>query len=274
MSFPKLEIAPAPKRTPTTSRRRRTLRKTRTFHARLLGALTADSLSEFGTASDGSIRPVWFAFFCTVGAAKPFTANLRAGRPAKLDRGDRYQIPRSSSHRWTTHVVPGGVVTVAYLPELFHLQPAVPFTDDPRFIVAPERRWVERQAEALASEFGPDAPDAARAALFAGYLDRRTPLPLLRDLRFHLQLYRAALEEPWARRLSEDSPPEYVGFRRCGLEAPVVCAVDLATLSEFLTAQTAEFHRRHLRPARPLTPRELDRGLPTSPRQLGLDLGL
>jgi hypothetical protein len=234
--------------------------------------MTADPLWDFGTASDGALRPVWFAFFSTIGAAKPFTANLRAGRPARIEHGDRYQIPKSSSHRWSTQTVPGGIVTVAYLPELFHLQPAVPFTDDPCFVVAPERRWVDRQAKILSQEFGSDAPDVARAALFAAYLDRRTPLPLLRDLRFHLQLYRAALEEPWVRRPSKHTSSECVGLQRCGLDAPVVCAVKLATLSAFLTEQTAEFYRRHLQPTRASSLQDLDLDSAAPPRQLGLDL--
>jgi hypothetical protein len=41
--------------------------------------------------------------------------------------------------------VPGGVVTVAYLPELFHLEPARPDEDPVRFVLAPDERWLEAQ---------------------------------------------------------------------------------------------------------------------------------
>jgi hypothetical protein len=236
MLYPQLTIEPPAARTTG---------KGRTFRALLLGYLTADGLWEVGAAAGGAVRPVWLAVFGTVGEAKPFVANLRAGRAARIERGGTLQIPKSSGHRWVTQAVPGGVVTVAYLAGLFHLEPPAPFTEDVRFVMAPARRWVDREAEALGAEFGADARDAARAALFAAYLDRRTPLPLLRDLRFHLQLFQAALEEPWAVEAGDPTAGTSRGLVTCGLDAPVVCSVDQATLGEFLTAQTAAFHRLH-----------------------------
>jgi hypothetical protein len=56
----------------------------------------------------------------------------------------------------------------------------------------------------------------------------RHPLPLLRDLAFHLQLYRAALEEPWVVDL-EDRAAE-LGLVTCGLDTPVVCSADRGNL--------------------------------------------
>jgi len=249
--------------------------KSRSFRARLLGYFTADRLWEFGTTGGGAQRPVWLAVFGTVGEAKPFVANLRAGRAARIERGGALQIPKSSGHRWVTQAAPGGVVTVAYLAELFHLEPPVPFTEDVRFVMAPARRWVDREAEALRGEFGADARDATRAALFAAYLDRRTPLPLLRDLRFHLQLFQAALEEPWAGAAEDGAAGAERGLVTCGLDAPVVCSVDQATLGEFLTAQTAAFHRLHA-PAAAAGRRYPVNGLARAiePVQLALDLGL
>lgn len=246
-------------------------KKSRTFKARLLGYLTADSLWEFG-ANGSALRPVWLAYFNTVGESKPFTANLRAGRAARIEEGQAIQLPKSSGHRWTTQVVPGGLVTVAYLPELFHLEPPVPFADDARFVMAPSRSWVDRQAELLEPDFGADARDAARAALFGAYLDRRTPLPLLRDLAFHLQLYRVAVEEPWITEAADQV--EELGLTACGLDAPFVCSVDLDTLREFLTRETSRFHRlnpRALSPARRSPDLDLEGG--AEPLQLALDLG-
>ncbi len=248
--------------------------KSRTFQARLLGYLTADRLWEFGTTGGSTQRPVWLAVFGTVGEAKPFVANLRAGRAARIERGGGLQIPKSSGHRWVNQAVSGGVVTVAYLAELFHLEPPVPFTEDVRFVMAPARRWVDREADTLGAEFGADARDTARAALFAAYLDRRTPLPLLRDLRFHLQLFHAALEEPWAVETGEPTAGATRGIGTCGLDASVVCSVDQAALGEFLTAQTAAFHRLHAPAA--TGPRYAVDGLARAidPVQLALDLGL
>jgi hypothetical protein len=239
MRFPKLTIEVTVSKE---TRRRR--RKTRTFSARLLGCLTADGLWELGAGGGEVRRPVWLAYFATVGAAKPFTANLRAGRRAAIGGGERLEVPRSSEHRWTTRAVPGGVVTVTYLPELFHLEPPVPFTDDVRFVMAPARRWVDAQALELAPDVGEDARDVARAALFAAYVDRRTPLPLLRDLRFQLQLYRAALEEPWvADPLRGSAPP--CDLDACRLDPPLACGVGRERFAAFLTEQTERFHREH-----------------------------
>ncbi|MCP4059225.1 MAG: hypothetical protein GY738_18360 [Pseudoalteromonas sp.] len=52
----------------------------------------------------------------------------------------------------------------------------------------PPRVWLESQTDALTPEFGDDAIGVARGALFAVVLDRRPPLLLVNDLRFHVQL--------------------------------------------------------------------------------------
>ncbi len=264
MHFPWLTIAP---------RSRRRLAKTRTFRARLLGYLAADHVWELASTRNGTERPVWLAYFSTVGEAKPFTANLRAGRRATVERGASIEIPRSALHRWTTQAVPGGVVTIAYLPGLFHLEPRVPFAEDVGFVMAPARRWVDEQARRLGGEHGADAREAVRAALFAAYLDRRTPLPLLRDLRFHLDLYRAALEEPWTRDLG-GVPGGGLGSGSAGLDCAIACSVDLPTLAGFLTERTSRFHREHVGTVRrgavyPV----LDLAAAGPPVQLCLDLG-
>lgn len=265
MVFPHFTIEP-----PTPRRRL----KGRTFRARLFGYLTADGLWEFGGTGAGVLRPVWLAYFATVGEARPFTANLRAGRPARIEHSGSLQIPKSSGHRWRSQPVPGGVVTIAYLPGLFHLEPPVPFTGRIGFVMAPARRWVEREAPALAAEFGDEARDAARAALFAAYLDRRTPLPLLRDLRFHLRLYRAALDEPWVADLEDAGVDERFGLASCGLDGGLVCSVGLEELAGFVTAQTAEYHRLEVRSGHAgRTLPSVDLRAAVEPAQLALDLG-
>jgi hypothetical protein len=135
-------------------------------------------------------------------------------------------------------------VTVAYLPELFHLEPAGPVAGHVRFVFAPPRWWVAEQAEDLALEFGEAAPDVARAALFCAYLDRRTPLPLIHDLRFHLQVYRTALATGWIYPLSTDRGAVLRGrgAEAAGLDAPLACSVDQDDLADFLIQQTALYH--------------------------------
>jgi hypothetical protein len=222
----------------TTPSRRRSF-KSRTFSVQLLGFFTADSL--WDPPGDGSAeRPVWIAYFGSDSESQPFTANLRGGRRARA-AGDVVELPKRGRHRWVTQKVPNGLVTVAYLPELFHLEPRDPFPDEARFVFAPPSWWIEEQAVLLAEEFGEDARDTARAALFCAYLDRRTLLPLIHDLRFHLQVYRAALEEAWIHPLSDSRVEVLRGpaAEAFGLDAPLACRVGQPTLSAFLIAQTS-----------------------------------
>jgi hypothetical protein len=218
MGFPALTIETAPKKDGSA--------KTRTFSVHLLGFLTADAL--WASGGEGSAeRPVWLSYFGTESETQPFTANLRGGRKARAD-GDVLELGRRL-YRWSPpQRVPHGVVTVAYLPELFHLEPAGPVDDHVRFVFAPPRWWVVEQAEDLALEFGEAAPDVARAALFCAYLDRRTPLPLIHDLRFHLQVYLAALATGWIYPLStgRGAVLRGRGAEAAGLDAPLACSVE------------------------------------------------
>jgi hypothetical protein len=125
----------------------------------------------------------------------------------------------------------------------------VPAAEEVRFVFAPPAWWVADQAEALEPEFGEDALEAARAALFCAYLDRRTPLPLVHDLRFHRQLYRAALAADWTHEASEWSEAVLRGrgAEACGLTAPVAVSVGSDELSEFLIEQTSLYHQEEVR---------------------------
>jgi hypothetical protein len=236
-------------------------KKTRVFTARLLGFLTANRLWEAPT-SGSALRPAWIATFATEGEAQPFTTNFRAGRKATDSHGRAFQIAQKAAYRWQTQKVPGGAVTVAYLPELFHLEPARPDESPVRFVLAPPVRWLEEQAVRLESDFGEEAEDAARAALFAAYLDRRTALPVIRDLRFHLQLYRAALDE---QKLSDDRHVlRGTGLQSCGLATPQAFLALQNGVKDFLVDQTARWrqeqaHRRvlDLEPPEPPTTDQL-----------------
>ncbi len=233
-----LRIAAEPKQgAPTT--------KTRTFSAHLLAILTADAFWDSGGTGKAE-RPVWLAFFATESESQPFAANLRAGRKA-VSPDLSIELPRRV-HRWSTQKVPGGLVTVAYLPDLFHIEPVTSFAEAVRFVFAPPRWWITEQAADLAGELGEDAPDAARAALFCAYLDRRTALPLVHDLRFHLQVYRAALTSGWAYPLANGRGGVFRGrgAEALGLDAPVACSVGQEELSAFLIEQTSLYHRKEI----------------------------
>jgi hypothetical protein len=215
--------------------------KGRSFSVHLLGYLTADALWTPG--GDGSAdRPVWLAYFGTERESHPLTANLRAGRRARTEE-TILELPRRA-YRWTSQKVPNGLVTVAYLPELFHLEPAGLLGQEVRFVFAPPRWWITREAADLAGEFGDDAPEAARAALFCAFLDRRTSLPLIHDLRFHLQVYQAALTTSWVHGLSERRGEVLRGrgAEAAGLDAPVALSVGQRELSDFLIDQTSLYH--------------------------------
>jgi hypothetical protein len=244
MAFPLLTIRTEAKKSPTA--------KSRSFSVNLLGFLTADALREAVPDSGKPLRPVWIAYGASERESHPFTANLRGGRKAAT-QNDAFEIPKRSGFRWTAQKVPGGLITVAYLPELFHLEPVVPPDGHVRFVFAPPRWWIAEQAEDLAADFGDDAPDAARAALFCAYLDRRTPLPLVHDLRFHLRVYRAALEAPWTHRMPEERwQGGEAGFlgrgaEALGLDAPSACSIEEPELADFLVRQTSLYHKEEIR---------------------------
>lgn len=253
--------------------------KSRRFQATLLTYLTADKLWTLGQAGR-ALRPVWITYAATHEMSRAFTANLRGGRKAKARRdGDEVlELPKSAPHRWLTQRLEGGAtVTTAYLGELFELDPGEP-VERIAFVLMPPRRWLERQAELLEPEFRAAALDAARAALFAAFLDRRSPLPLVHDLRFQLQLYRAALEAPWTQ---EPRPHRYgegdlwaASPAACGLDEPRLFDVSHREFEDFLKAQTAQYFHKEIargthrfRPDRRLLPYPQ-----RPPRQLRLDL--
>lgn len=217
-------------------------KKTRTFSVRLLGYLKANSLWDCGLGDE--VRPAWIAYLGTESESQAFTSNFRGGRKAET-QSQTFKLPRSAPHRWTTQKVAGGVITTAYLPELFHLEPAFPAPERVRFIFAPPRWWLDRQEQSLQASYAKQAREVARAALFAAYLDRRTPLPVLGELDFHLQLYRAALETDWVQEPS-GSPHSIrclyaVGAQQCGFEQPLAVSARQKTVTDFLIAQTSSF---------------------------------
>lgn len=184
--------------------------------------------------SDGAgyheIRPALVAYCGTHEEARAFTANFRNGRPATLD--DSYKtlkLPKSSGHRWIhQRFDQHTTITIAYRAELFDLDPGASATGEIKFVFMPPDWWVNQQGQKLSEEFGTDAFQAAEAALFAAYLDRRTPYPLLNDLRFSLRLYRAALEEPWFRQAN-------ASLSGLSVRSPRICKLSASTLETFLS---------------------------------------
>jgi hypothetical protein len=109
--------------------------KTRVFSVRLLGYLAGDGLWD-ANRSGNVVRPIWLAYLGTDQETQPFTANFRASRKALTSGNKAFEIQKKAPYRWRTQKVPGAVVTVAYLPELFDLEPASPFNDEIYFVLA------------------------------------------------------------------------------------------------------------------------------------------
>ncbi len=279
MDFPTLTITQKPRSNGRASRRRSV--KSRSFQATLLMYLTADRLWALGQAGQ-AMRPVWISYAAPHEMGRAFTANLRGGHKAKVTGGGDVimELPKSAPHRWLSQRTDGGAtLTTAYLSGLFDLDPGEP-KERIAFVFMPPRRWLERQAQDLEPEFRDAAADVARAALFAAFLDRRSPLPLVHDLRFQLQLYRAALETPWtqgARTLRHGEGDLWaVSAAACGLDGPRLVDVSHQDFEAFLKAQTADYfakeiaHGTHrVRPDRWLLPYP-----ERAPRQLRLDLAV
>ena len=191
-------------------------------------------------ASNGTRRPVLLAYAATPSAVRAFTANLRCGECAATSR-DRIELLRSHGYRYQlTTPASGQALALAYLPDLFHLQPGAQGEDRLRFISAPPAWWLDRQEHLLVGEFGSLARDHARAMAFVARLDARSPLPISNDPSFHFDLYQRALDEEWVATDDDVTVLSATGVERLGLDPPVLCDVSQDEFAEFLASATAE----------------------------------
>jgi len=229
--------------------------KSRTFSVELVAWVVANSMWELGSTRKERIhRPVFLAFAGTVSAARAFRANLQLGRiAAEADKslGLRFEIPRSAGFRYESTSPGEGCLTLVYLPHVFSMRPGTTEEESISFVAMPPTAWVEEQAARIGPGMGADAREAAVAAYFVAYLDARTPLPIANDLRFHLELFRAAREQAWCS-VSEgpdtDPGPLFAeGVAGIGFEPPVLCNVKPAVFAQFLAEQTAKHLPREQR---------------------------
>jgi hypothetical protein len=238
MPFSKITI------TRGTRKNRSAQSKGREFTVTLLGYVCADSLWELGAGGE-AMRPVWIAYVGPDQAVRAFTANFRAGRKARSGALD-FEIPKSSPHRFIHHRHGETTLTVAYLPEPFHLEPAVSPAEI-GFVFMPPTWWLDEQAEALRSQYGERSREIARAALFAAYLDRRSPLPLIQDLDFHHQLFSEAQRQLWIHSAERQGAIQQDGVAGCGLEPPLLCLTSHETFETFLVDQTNAYFAKEIR---------------------------
>ncbi len=231
--------------------------KTRDFSVRCLGILAGSE------RPSGYVVPLWMAFCETRLALEPFVANLRSGWIAKSGRFD-YVFPKAAGFRWSIREIARdsdsnaaalapAAIAIAYRPAFFDLEPRHEISDAAaasiiQFVLAPPSAWIEREALALATrepKLGTDpstAKEAVRAAHFAAYLDRRTPLPLLADLRFHLALFRAARERRLIREC-EFGPSDLWGqdLDVCGIADPLLVRATPDEIAQLITQVTESF---------------------------------
>ena len=220
--------------------------KGRTFTVHYVASIEASEICP--PAGSGTVRPVLLAYAGSSSAVRAFTMNLRCGLAAATS-SRRYELLRSYGYRYqVTSPSPGRVLTIAYLPDLFHLQPGVQDHDALRFVSAPPRWWLDEQEALLRPSYGSLARDHARAIAFVARLDARSPLPIANDPAFHHALYLRALEESWISTVDDRDVFTGDGLEPLGLEGPVLCDVSQKTFGEFLAAATAELLPRHLGP--------------------------
>lgn len=189
--------------------------KGRTFQAALVGMLESDRT--WDNKPQNSIRPVWMSFAASTGEIGPFLANVRMGKKIRSYhssfRGDQMDLLKSAGFEYITQRMSNGTVAVtAYLPDLFRMNPGMVDPERIQFILLPPLSWVrdtrlpEADVRAASEHVFRMFPKgvvgkaalmtmAPLASLFCAYLDRRTELPIINDLRFHLQIFMGALHE-------------------------------------------------------------------------------
>lgn len=228
--------------------------KGRTFKVSLLGFVTADGYHDKG--SSRAYRPVYLSVAESDAQVRAFVANLRTGREAEVRDAagnllpKMLETPRGLGLRWHFKKMekPAGVtVATGYLPGLWDLDPGI-LQEDIRFLFAPPRWWVARELQAPSIQALPEAirREAVIGQLFAAFLDKRSPLPIVPDPLFHRRLYVAARGLTWFALPdgSKDWSPRMFRFPDTaadGLELVAGVKVSHDLFEEFLRKETARY---------------------------------
>lgn len=189
--------------------------KGRSFKATLLSYVTSNRLVPAGN----SIRPAWMMLAASENELRPFLANLRTGRKAKVATnygrgGDSFEVLKSSGYQSFVQKTEAGAVATLYLPDLFRADPGMVDPEQIAFCVLPSSKFlvpnpegeahILRYLEAVGlnldslnqySELLNPTYLATLATAVAAFLDRRTRCPLIPDKRFFAQILVAALHE-------------------------------------------------------------------------------
>jgi len=230
--------------------------KGRTFKAALAGIITADAFWPGGTRT--AHRPIYLSFFGTDSTVQAIRSCLRTGRPGiietqhgtALDGGAKQvEIVRSAGLKWPKPQKLGDGVSAAtaYLPELCLRDPGA-LPDKVRFLFAPPQNWIDRQMPGMQHLPAAHRRDAALGAWLAGYIDGRTPLPLVKDptFEFYRRLYVAAkAEEWWCTRSTNEARPAFWYFPTMPVDLPELAMVEATQdeMADFIKRETGLFLR-------------------------------
>lgn len=199
--------------------------KGRVFQGSLVGYITCGQL---WPQSSDNVRPVMLTVACSEAQSRPFVANLLTGRKATTPKSGSskpsitVECLKSAGYLFSAQRFDGIVVTTAYLPQFFTMDPGMVDPSGIEFILAPPTTWCEEHLTTLpdagaladhvvktrkANKKLPAKSAVSRetiaslaplASLTMAYLDRRTRAPLLQDPRFHLQLLVAMVDTSMA----------------------------------------------------------------------------
>ncbi|MES2384509.1 MAG: hypothetical protein V4593_08165 [Pseudomonadota bacterium] len=218
-------------------------KKGRSFSAKLTSYVVADHMWDSGGGSN--IRPIWAQFVGSDAELRPFATNLKLGRKAEPTQGrnrspsDRLEFLRSANYQLAWQREVEGTILTVYHPDLFRLDPGMVDPAGVAFVMLVPQWWLA--AQTLPAVGG---ADAARASLFAAYLDRRTRCPLVNDTAFYVQLLSAALEAGHAHEPDERRNPKHChgslaaeGLADAGIASALAFKADHETIEAFLAEQ-------------------------------------
>jgi hypothetical protein len=237
-------------------------KKSRAFSTALVGYVGAPSFWKFGYGDAYTQRPVLLMYCGTDQEIRAFTANLRTGRKVEvIGKGGgghdteltKLEIPKSAGFKFVVQQVGDGLqIATAFLPELWLLDPGLIDPEEIAFLCAPPTWWTDAQIALVADRMTLDESnrfgrEAAVAAYVCAFIDRRSTLPMVNDLGFHLSLYRKALEGGWLMVSEPNGEMEmYPHAGIPGLEQVLACRISHDDFETFLRELAREFYAEEI----------------------------
>jgi hypothetical protein len=257
--------------------------KGRSFSALCLATVDADFVSPLGNADTS--RPVFAMFAGSDTELRPFMTNLRLGRRCEIGGGSGYrsqgqlELLKSGDYQIAYQREAEGSVASAYLPDLFMVDPGMVDPAGIRFVLLPDKAWLEQEpddvaeanerkerlvemakhARRFADQSWPDQQAlvelAPLAYLFVAYLDRRSRCPIVSDPRFYMQILCACLDRGLATFPAKGyggyvrdlgwghHKSEFVaqGVESVGLSKPIAFLSSHEDFESLLAAETTQF---------------------------------